>query len=367
MSQASVRVYLRLLTPVILGIALVLSAVSGLALAQEGGQLPALLPQSASTPDDSSPPPVYARVVATEAPVYADPRHITEGIPPVRSLGTGYLWVTVDSADPILVDGQTWYAINEDEYVLMDHLSIYTPSTFQGVEITTQPTQPFAWLVYYVQPSITPGIVTTATAWLKRYDMVTISATTQITEGVWYQIGPDRWVYQTNLSLVQPVSRPAAIGPDEKWVEVNLFEQTLVAYEGDRMVYATLISSGLPRWPTIEGLYRLWTKVKAGKMGGGEPGDDYYFLEDVPWTMYFKGAYALHGAYWHDSFGFPHSHGCVNMPLADSKWLFDWGAPTPGQNNWTKPTEEEQGMWVWVHDGTGIQEPELVLNIIRGR
>jgi lipoprotein-anchoring transpeptidase ErfK/SrfK len=84
-------------------------------------------------------------------------------------------------------------------------------------------------------------------------------------------------------------------------------------------------------------------------MSGSDGQPDYYFLEDVPWTMYFHGAYALHGAYWHDRFGKVHSHGCVNLSLADAKWLFDWTSPA-GRTGWSRATEEDLGTWVWVHE-----------------
>ena len=123
----------------------------------------------------------------------------------------------------------------------------------------------------------------------------------------------------------------------------------LAAYEGERMVYATLVSSGLPQWQTAQGLFRIWLKVKLGKMSGREGYSDYYFLEDVPWSMYFYQSFALHGAYWHDKFGLRHSHGCVNLPPRDAKWLFDWVTPATSPYNFTLPTEEDPGAWVWVH------------------
>lgn len=309
--------------------------------------------QSTAKPvkQDFTLPLTYARVLTDHVPVYSSPLQISEGLSPVRTLGSGYLWVSLVSTQPISAAGQLWYHINEEEYVPMQHLAPYTPSQFRGITITTQPTQPFAWLVYYVRPSLTPGVILTDTPWFIRYDRVTISATTQVTDWRWYQVDGGYWLDERNLSVVRPLSRPAGVGPNEKWLEVDLFEQNLVVYEGDRMVYATLVSSGLPRWPTETGLHRLWTKIKMGKMSGGIEGDDYYFVEDVPWTMYFTGTYGLHGAYWHDSFGFPHSHGCVNMTLTDAKWLFDWVTPAAGINNWTFPTDDDPGTWVYVHEG----------------
>ncbi len=85
-------------------------------------------------------------------------------------------------------------------------------------------------------------------------------------------------------------------------------------------------------------------------MSGREGYADYYFLEDVPWTMYFNRDFALHGAYWHDRFGIQHSHGCVNLSLADAKWLFEWTVPTSTRSGWKLATEEQPGTWVWVHE-----------------
>ena len=133
----------------------------------------------------------------------------------------------------------------------------------------------------------------------------------------------------------------------DKWIDVSLFEQTLAAYEGDRMVYATLLSSGLPGWDTNTGLFHIWLKAKVTDMSGRSGFPDYYSLEDVLWTMYFDRDIALHAAYWHDGFGFQHSHGCVNLPPQDARWLFDWATPT-GETGWILPTDENPGTMVRV-------------------
>ena len=102
--------------------------------------------------------------------------------------------------------------------------------------------------------------------------------------------------------------------------------QTLVAYEGDWPVFHALVSTGLPRTPTPVGTYRVFTKLVADDMRGGSYATgDYYFLPKVPYVMYFlEGGYAIHGTFWHNNFGNPMSHGCVNLPTPASKWLFDW-------------------------------------------
>jgi lipoprotein-anchoring transpeptidase ErfK/SrfK len=202
--------------------------------------------------------------------------------------------------------------------------------------LAEQPQGPFAWILTPVQPSLTPaGEISAEGPVFQRYQLVYILATQHVGEQVWYQIGPDQWINQIYAGKVTPAAPPEGVAPGEKWIEVNLFEQTLAAYEGERLVYATLVSSGLPGWNTPTGLNRVWLKVNAGKMSGGYNRPDYYYLEDVPWTMYFNKDVALHTAYWHDGFGYKHSHGCVNLPPLDAQWLFQW-AP--------------DDVWVWVHE-----------------
>jgi lipoprotein-anchoring transpeptidase ErfK/SrfK len=131
---------------------------------------------------------------------------------------------------------------------------------------------------------------------------------------------------------------------------VGLFEQTLAAYQGDQMVYATLVSSGLPQWTTVQGIFRIHSKFTLGPMVGQEGKPDFYALESVPWSMYFFRDYALHGAYWHDDFGWRHSHGCLNLAPLDAKWLFEWTTPAVPLGGKLAVARPDQGTWVWVHD-----------------
>lgn len=117
--------------------------------------------------------------------------------------------------------------------------------------------------------------------------------------------------------------RPLGVGPNERWVDVNLTTQTLVAYEGDIPVLTTLISSGTWDHPTVTGQFRVWLRYESQTMDGRRLGYDYY-LEDVPYVMYFYEDYALHGTYWHNNFGTPMSHGCVNMSIPDAEFVFYW-------------------------------------------
>jgi lipoprotein-anchoring transpeptidase ErfK/SrfK len=117
--------------------------------------------------------------------------------------------------------------------------------------------------------------------------------------------------------------RPPGVAEGERWINVNLSTQTLVAYEGDVPVFETLVSSGLPQWPTVTGQFRTYAKYESQTMNGYLLGYDYY-LPDVPYVMYFYNDYAIHGTYWHSNFGTPMSHGCVNVSTPDAGWLFGW-------------------------------------------
>jgi lipoprotein-anchoring transpeptidase ErfK/SrfK len=235
-----------------------------------------------------------------------------------------------------LYEGREYYQINPGEYVPAETLSFYRPSAFQGVALAEHPTHPFAWILTAVQPSLTPdGPVNPEAPVYQRYQLVQILATQPVGEQTWYLIAEDQWIRQTYVGKVTPSAPPPEVG-GAAWIDINLFEQTLAAYVGGRMVYATLVSSGLPGWDTPVGLFQVWRKVESGKMSGAYNRPDYYFLEDVPWALYFNQDVALHAAYWHNSFGYRHSHGCVNLAPADARWLFGW-AP--------------EGTWVRVQAG----------------
>jgi hypothetical protein len=147
------------------------------------------------------------------------------------------------------------------------------------------------------------------------------------------------------LAHLTPIKMPEG---EERWIRVDLSEQQVVAYEGKTPIRGFIISSGLPRTPTVTGEFRIRTKVKVQTMSGGS-GADYYNLPNVKWVQYFYQAYAFHGTYWHNDFGRPKSHGCINMTNADAKWLFDWAGPTwDGKTVWFNSTQENPGTLVIV-------------------
>ena len=112
--------------------------------------------------------------------------------------------------------------------------------------------------------------------------------------------------------------------PSEKWIEIDLSDQRLNMKEGDTTVGSFLISSG--KWaPTPQGEWRVWTKLRYTRMTGGSKAlGTYYNLPNVPYVMYYYQGYGIHGAYWHNNFGHPMSHGCVNMKPEEAGIVFNW-------------------------------------------
>lgn len=138
----------------------------------------------------------------------------------------------------------------------------------------------------------------------------------------------DRWYIAANY--VKTVSIPDEPVTDEresmKRIVIDISQQKLLAYEDDKMVFETLVSTGIPGTETPRGEFKILSKKPSRYMQGPLPGmTDYYDLPGVPWTMFFtwNGA-AIHGAYWHNDFGKKHSHGCVNLPIDKSEWLYGW-------------------------------------------
>ena len=151
---------------------------------------------------------------------------------------------------------------------------------------------------------------------------------------------------RAQLAKLTPTELPA----EDRWIRVDLSEQLVIVYDGGRAIRGFVISSGLPRTPTVLGEYRIRTKVRAQTMTGGT-GAGYYNLPNVQWVQYFYADYSFHGTYWHSDFGQPKSHGCINMTNADARWLFDWAGPEwDGETSWFRSSPENAGTLVIVHE-----------------
>lgn len=166
------------------------------------------------------------------------------------------------------------------------------------------------------------------------------------------------WMKAAEGTKTNPGPAPKDLAAGEKWIDVNLKTQTLVAYEGDKPVFATAVSTGKEDKEDKEkdhhtppGQFRIREKHIAATMDGDVASDGPYSIEDVPWIMYFNGSYALHGAFWHNNFGRQQSHGCVNLAPLDAKALFGWTEPhLPDNWHGVMATAEKPGTRVVVHE-----------------
>lgn len=150
-------------------------------------------------------------------------------------------------------------------------------------------------------------------------DMQDIVTLNDITDPDLLYVGQELTIPAAGLYTPDPAQAPAAPTSAGKSIVVSTDQQRIYAYENGQMVHSYLVSTGLPATPTVKGDYAVYVKHTATDMRGPD-----YFLPQVPYTMYFYQGYGIHGTYWHNSFGRPMSHGCVNLPVDEAQWFFNW-------------------------------------------
>jgi len=299
------------------------------------------LPAQPADPTLAIVPYWYARVIRENAPIFASLEAAIQGEPVLRRIETGFDFVTyIDSA---VENGKKYYMIDAGIWMRGGDLSrIGATGSFQGLVFSETPRNQFGWVRNEIEAKRTPGYTPkdyTGKVYY-RYDVVQIYAVKKIDQMDWYQVGADEWLEgrQVGRVILNPKA-PEGV-KNGRWIEVNLAEQTLAVYDRSRLVFATMVATGREGSWTQPGLFPIYKKVEAETMYGSFTADrsDYYYLEDVPWTMYFDQARALHGTYWHNRFGWPQSRGCVNLSPGDANWLFQWA---------------RNGDWVYVWDPSG--------------
>jgi hypothetical protein len=241
-------------------------------------------------------------------------------------------------AEPELQDGG-WLERLAGGYVSVSDVRLATPSSLEGEHHPPLP------LAFVVRPpkSVTGGDAGVPPAVLK-YERLPLEGFDKAGR----VLVPGGALPRQDVRLVLPRARPAPVQPGERWVHVELSEQVLTAYEGDTPVLATLVSTGSAAHPTREGTFRVWHKVVHDTMHGTE--SEPYVVEEVPHSLFFYRGQALHGAFWHDSFGNAVTHGCVNLSVKDAAWLFEW-APPPlprGFHTYSPEPAGRSGLWVFV-------------------
>jgi hypothetical protein len=169
---------------------------------------------------------------------------------------------------------------------------------------------------------------------LSRHSVVHIEAT----KGAWAKLAGGGWVKATGLARARRMDPPEGVGLNDRWIDIDIEEQVLVAYEGPTPMFATLVSTGknTKQSKTPLGVFQIWAKLAYSDMDDIERTDipKNYSIQDVPWVQFFKGSYGFHAAFWHNDFGHRRSHGCINLSPGDARYLFTFTQPVlpPGWN-----------------------------------
>ncbi len=285
-------------------------------------------------------PYLYGVVVTENAPLFANKEDAAKGKPVLRRMENGFNYVSYTHTE--MYKEVRVYMIAPGLWMNANNMHRIGPPSFQGILLTRTPRNPFGWVLQNVETKASPGYKGQDYTgnWLTRLDIVPVLGGETVDGEEWVMVRPGEWVHKVMIGRVYPRSGPPNGVEGNRWVDINLYEQTIAVYENNRLVFATVISSGVEPFWTRPGLFQVYEKLETTPMTGSFEADrsDYYSLEDVPWTMYFDEARALHGAYWHTFYGYSRSHGCVNLSPGDAHWLFNWA---------------ELGDWIYVWDPSG--------------
>jgi len=262
-----------------------------------------------------------------------------------RDLEGGWAVAVVEQRE---ANGARWARTSKDLWIAAADLVAARPSEFEGAAIEDG-TMDVAWILadrasVFASPS--PKGKPKGTR--DRFQRVHVREES----GPMVRIDDGAWLLARDLSRPSVAPPPAEVTlPGERWIDVETATQTLVAYEGARPVFATLVSTGRTgESQTPPGVHRIWSKLLASTMGNvTTDANARYSLEDVPYVQFFDNGVALHGTYWHQDFGHARSHGCVNLAPRDARRLFAFTAPRLAAG-WMAayPTRVEEGTWVRV-------------------
>lgn len=252
-------------------------------------------------------------------------------------------------------EGQRFGLSGNEMWIPMRDLGPTRPFSFQGAEVpegADKKSIPFGWVIVanarvFSGPSAAQGTLESLVQFVK-VDVLEEAGSFE----KMYRIGDKRWVLAKDIRRATVAAPPDEIdvAGKERWIDVELATQTLVAYEGDRPVFATLVSSGKGKQGTYnatpKGVHHIWVKLASANMDNleDENANRYYRMENVPYVQFFSKGVGLHGAYWHRSFGQVRSHGCVNLAPLDAQRLF-WFTSPRLPAGWTAvlPSDHERG------------------------
>lgn len=266
----------------------------------------------------------------------------------VSKFMVGDFFVALDRAEG------DWHRTVRGRYVHSDELNMLETPRLVGSNLGADPGNdgdalPLAFVFGESRPLVRiDGDRVQAVGEAEQYARFTLDRIATV-DGVEYAFGANGLGVRRDQVRVARRSSPDEAVVSERWIHVDLAEQTLVAYDEGEPVYATLVASGREGYDTPRGVFRIREKYVSATMDGSDPVDGDFEVEEVPWTMYYWRSYALHGAYWHDDFGQVRSHGCTNLAPADARWLFEWTGPSV-PDGW-HGYRHKRGTWVWLSRG----------------
>jgi hypothetical protein len=265
-------------------------------------------------------------------------------------MGRGF-YVSIDRTET--VEGRRFYRTIRGAYVPAGAVTEASPPAMRGVVLGGRWALPLGFVYRGGVRSLSRDTVRGVLRMAGEVDRLTplpLGEEIVVRQNHRFRVGDrGRIVREDAMRIARPIERPSTVPAGSRWVHVDLGEQTLVAYEGDRPVFATMVSTGREGFGTPTGTFRIQSKHVSTTMDDPAAGAEAYSIEDVPWTMYFEGSYALHAAFWHDRFGRPRSHGCVNLAPADARWLFEFTGPElPAGWHGMSATREAPGSFVHI-------------------
>jgi hypothetical protein len=271
---------------------------------------------------------------------------------PDQDLEPGFAVAIVENR---LQGGELFGRSHHGLWIPMRDLSPVRPKTFHG-ETVQDSRLDFAWVLSDNARAFSkPMPRAYADRKFTRFQRVDVVEEKRVGRDRFFRIDDSTWLHERDLRRPSSSPPPPEVPAGQRWIDIELASQTIVAYEGDRPVYATLVSTGKgpqgSAFATPKGLHRIWVKLIGSNMDNleDEEASNYYSIEDVPFVQFFSKGVGLHGAFWHNDFGRVRSHGCVNLAPLDAQWLFSWTSPhLPAGWIAVIPTDLEPGTWVRV-------------------
>jgi hypothetical protein len=247
---------------------------------------------------------------------------------------TGFAFVS------LFESGGRRFGVTVDMAVVpLDRFTRVTPSRFHGLPLDDADALPVAFVRAKSAALYSGDPKSAGLAFVRRLEFreaLRLSGkSARVGASTYLETKSGEWLQDSDLVRVDPLRElPPWAEAGRSWIDVSIDRQALVAYVGTRPVFVTLVSTGVDgkgdpetTHSTIQGQFLIHTKHVSVTMDGDDVGDE-FDLRDVPYVQYFKDGFAFHAAYWHDAFGTPRSHGCVNLSPLDARWLFAWTAPS---------------------------------------